>query len=71
MDRLIDKLNKQLTAKEFIEAERKCAEWVMANFYNTGIASVSALFSARKEVPAWNLGKNAYSYRFEYIGATK
>ena len=71
MDRLIDRLSAEVTAKGFMEAERKCTEWVMANFYNTGIASVNALFSSRKDVPAWALGKNAYSYRFEYIGATK
>ena len=71
MDRLIDNIHAQSTVKGWIEAEQKATEYLLANFYNTGISSVSALFVTRKDIPGWNLGKGAYSYRFEYIGATK
>ena len=71
MDRLMKAISDQVSLRGYIEAERKATEWIMANYYNSGIASVSALFSTRKDVPGWALGKDAYAYRFEYIGAKR
>ena len=71
MDELIKNLHAQVIPEEYCKAERKCTERVMDQYYNSGIASVGILFATKKEVPDWALGKNTYSYRFEYVGATK
>lgn len=71
MDRLMDEFNAQLTMEGYCAAERKCVERVLSQYYNSGIASIGALFATGKDVPEWDPGHNTYAYRFEYVGARK
>lgn len=71
LEKFIKEADNAVTVKANIEAERKSEEQILANFYTSGIAGIGLLFATKKDVPVWDLGKAAYSFNFEYVGAKK
>jgi len=71
LDQLIEEFHAQTTLEGYLEAERRCGKRTYEQYYNTGIASTGVIFATSEDVPKWEMGQDAYSYRFEYIGAAK
>jgi len=46
-------------------------DYVLANFYATGICTTHELFALGKKVPFWEMGKGVASFRWEYIGKNR
>ena len=71
MDKLINAYEKVTSMEALITAERNAEDYVLANYYKTGLLSADILFATGKGVPQWGMGKGLESYRFEYVGAKK
>jgi peptide/nickel transport system substrate-binding protein len=68
LDKLIEEFEGQRTMEGYIAAGQKAVDYIMENFYSTGICSTHELFAMSKNVPIWEMGKGVDSYRWEYIG---
>jgi len=68
IDRMIEEFEAQPTTEGYITGAQKIMDYVLANFYSTGICTTHELFASGKKVPLWEMGKGVGSFRWEYIG---
>jgi peptide/nickel transport system substrate-binding protein len=68
IDRLIEDFETKASMEEYITSAQKIMDYVLENFYSTGICTTHELFAANKKVPMWEMGKGVGSFRWEYIG---
>jgi ABC-type transport system substrate-binding protein len=68
MDKLVEEFEVQTTREGYIAAGQKMMDYILANFYATGICTTHELYAMNKKVPNWEMGKGVTSYRWEYIG---
>lgn len=69
LDGMIENFENSATGKEYIARARGLMDYVLGNFYATGMCTTSDFFATSKKVPAWDIGRGAGSYRWEYIGS--
>lgn len=68
LDAMIAEHGKQTTTDGYIAAGQKMMDYVLENFYGTGICTTHELYAIGKNVPQWGMGKGVGSYRWDYIG---
>lgn len=68
LDKMIEDFENAATTKQYIVSARGLMDYVLNNFYATGMCTTSDLFATNKKVPVWEIGRGAGSYRWEYIG---
>jgi hypothetical protein len=68
IDKLIEDFESQPTTEGYIKGGQKIMDYVLANFYATGICTTHELFAVSKKIPPWEMGKGVASFRWEYIG---
>jgi peptide/nickel transport system substrate-binding protein len=68
LDQLIEVHGVQSTKDKYIDYGRRIMDYVLENFYNTGICTTHQLYILSNKVPTWEMGKGVGSYRWEYIG---
>ena len=72
LDQLIEDFNKQVTIERYGKAAQIIMDYVVGNYYHTGLFSTHEFWASSPKVPKWELGRNTYgSCRLEYIGRTK
>jgi ABC-type transport system substrate-binding protein len=69
LDKMIEEFENTATSKQYIAAAQGLMDYVLGNSYATAICTTSDLFATNKTVPAWDIGRGAGSYRWEYVGA--
>jgi peptide/nickel transport system substrate-binding protein len=67
IDRMIENFEAETTAKGYKDAGQKIMDYVLENFYGSGICTTHELYAISKKVPEWEMGKGVGSYRWEYI----
>ena len=68
IDKLIDDFERVKTTADYIAGGQKIMDYVLENYYATGICTTPQLHLIGKKTPTWNMGKGAGSYRWEYAG---
>jgi len=69
LDKLIEDFNNQITLEGYGKAAQRVMDYVVDNYYHTGLFSTHEFLASNPKVPKWPLGRNTYgSCRFEYIG---
>ena len=67
-DRMIESFEGETTTEGYIAAGQGLMDYVLQNFYGTGICATHELYGMSKKVPSWEMGKGVGSYRWDYIG---
>jgi peptide/nickel transport system substrate-binding protein len=68
IDKLIDDFERVKTTVDYIAGGQKIMDYVLENYYATGICTTHQLHIIGKKTPAWNMGRGVGSYRWEYAG---
>lgn len=68
IDKLIDDFEAETSSEGYIADAQKIMDYVLENYYATGICTTHELHAMSKDVPVWEMGKGVGSYRWEYIG---
>jgi len=68
LDELVKDFGAQKTREGYIAAGQKLMDYVLENYYATGICTTHELYAMSKAVPMWDMGRGVTSYRWEYIG---
>jgi peptide/nickel transport system substrate-binding protein len=68
LDKLIKDFEAETSTEGYIASGQKVMDYVLENFYGTGICTTHELHAIGKNVPQWEMGKGVGSYRWEYVG---